>query len=91
MAPCPLCLLDFPQPHTKADWEKLKTDQNLKDRLDIIFSDPKMIHGGGVNILDIDSPLLAFGIWPLKTTKPDLYTEEKVLEYYRQASQPEES
>lgn len=34
--PCPLCLLGFPQPHSKADWEEFRNSQELRDKLNEI-------------------------------------------------------
>jgi hypothetical protein len=31
--PCPLCLIGFKQPHSKRDWEILRTDPALKEKV----------------------------------------------------------
>jgi hypothetical protein len=37
--PCPLCLLGFPQEHTKEDWEMLGSSDELKDKLIAILKE----------------------------------------------------
>jgi hypothetical protein len=37
--PCPLCLLGFPDPHTKEDWKRLAEDEELQKRLEELLDD----------------------------------------------------
>jgi len=39
MTPCPLCVLGFPEPHTKEDWKRFSEDKDLHDKFDKIMKE----------------------------------------------------